>query len=158
MISLRSSSFSSGEYSRIGAATINSTSFASVMTMLCGTLVASLISSATIRRTRGSWSWARCFENLDRQLAHTDPIFVVEIGQDTPDLARELEAHLGIVVLRQHLVGLARRMGVRRNLAPDGRGAVARKVIKDLRLDILAPRQFGADLVVVSMSRSRACS
>src|SRR5665213_2731053 len=103
MISTRSASDKSGEYSRMAAAA-SSISCASLSMMRLGTQSSALISSARMRRTRcASFSIVSIVRLRIFSLASGG-----RVGSSLADLARQLGTNVAVIVIGQEAIGMGR--------------------------------------------------
>ena len=144
MTSSRSASESSGEYSRMGAETVASTSRASLSTTSRGTQSRPAISSAENRAHPRRLIVGQFLQRFERQLADAFAFRGEQVGKQPADLARKLRAHHRIDVLGENPVGLGGRRRIGRDRAPRRLIAVRRQVIEHLRFGVGASRQAPA--------------
>ena len=132
MISIRSVSDRSGEYSRIGAATIDSASRASVRTMYFGMQSSDLMLSASTARTRGNWSRARRSIVSIVSACRFLGFFPPQIGHEPRDLARQFEANVVVDIVGEMPVGVRCRARIGRHRAPRRDRPVLGEVMQDV--------------------------
>ena len=143
MISIRSASERSGEYSRMGAAT-TSTSRASALITRRGTQSSDLDFFGQHLAHAGQRIARQALERFDGEFAHALARVVRQIGQKLADLAGELDAHFVIGIVGQMAIGMSRRRGVGGDRAAHFRRTIRRQIKEGLGRRIVAAGQFAA--------------
>ena len=147
MISIRSASDSSGEYSRIGAATTLSRSRARLSDHRMRHAVQMLDLFGQDGAHLDRRIARQTFQGLDGQGDDMVAFALLQARHQAGDLDRQFGAHVLFVVVGQHAVGGGRRRRIGGNRLAHGGRAMLGQILQHRFVDIGMLRQIGLNLV-----------
>ena len=158
MISMRSASDSSGEYSRIGTATI----ILHIARQRLDDVLRHIVEPLDLLRQHGADARhlvrRQPFERLDRERAYVFRLAVRERGHEAADLPRKLGADIVVRVVGEMAVGMRGRGDIRRDGTARRWRAFLGKEVEDIVARIGVAREFVLGLARALSSRRKTSS